>query len=214
MRTLWVALTTCLFVLPGHAKYSGGSGTTDDPYQIATVADLLALGSSPEDYSRHFVLMADIDLDPNLPGRRVFGKAVIAPGERAYDSNDESHFVGVPFTGVFDGNDHVVSHLVISGTEHLGLFGQLASGAQVKGIGVVDVRVVGTGSHVGALAGSTDSSPTQGGVVVWCYSTGVVQGTWQVGGLVPKQANAPSRHGMRRRWILSLYSPWVHRSAA
>lgn len=32
--------------------------------------------------------------------------------------------------------------------------------------------------------------------------------------LAPKQANAPSRHGMRRRWILSLYSPWVHRSAA
>ncbi|MBN2128801.1 MAG: hypothetical protein JW741_04865 [Sedimentisphaerales bacterium] len=48
-------------------KYSGGSGTADDPYQIATAADLIALGETPEDYDKHFILTADIDLDPNRP---------------------------------------------------------------------------------------------------------------------------------------------------
>ena len=49
-----------------------------DPYQIATAADLIALGETPADYDKHFILTADIDLDPNLPGRKVFDKAVIA----------------------------------------------------------------------------------------------------------------------------------------
>ena len=79
MRTLLLTLTTCLLVLPVQAKYSGGSGTAKDPYQIATTAHLIALGETPADYGKHFVMTADIDLDPNLPGRKVFDKAVIAP---------------------------------------------------------------------------------------------------------------------------------------
>ena len=62
------------------AKYSGGSGTAQDLCQIATAADLIALGETPEDYDKHFLPTADIDLDPNLPGRKVFARAVIAPG--------------------------------------------------------------------------------------------------------------------------------------
>ena len=56
-------------------KYWGGSGTAEDPYQIATAEDLIALGETAQDYDKHFVLTADIDLDPNLPGRKVFDKA-------------------------------------------------------------------------------------------------------------------------------------------
>ncbi|HEC03431.1 MAG TPA: rhodanese-like domain-containing protein, partial [Phycisphaerales bacterium] len=59
-------------------KYSGGAGTPEDPYQIATAADLIALGEDPNDYDKHFILTADIDLDPNLPGRRVFDEAMVA----------------------------------------------------------------------------------------------------------------------------------------
>ncbi|MHC4355475.1 MAG: hypothetical protein ACYS0H_22475 [Planctomycetota bacterium] len=29
-----------------------------------------------------------------------------------------------PFTGVFDGNNHTISHLTISGDSYLGLFGE------------------------------------------------------------------------------------------
>ncbi len=193
MRTLLLTLTTCLFVLPAHARYSGGSGTAQDPYQIATAADLIALGETATDYDKHFLLTADIDLDPNLPGRKVFDKAVIAPGWQT------------PFTGVFDGCGHVIAHLtIIGGRQNLGLFGQ--SGAYVKNLGVVDVNVIGSGSYVGGLVGHNGGSVTDcytmgvvsvedglgvgglvganSGDVTHCYSTAVVSGTDEVGGLV------------------------------
>src|SRR4030066_156430 len=100
MRASILTLTICLITIPAYAKYSGGRGVSNDPYQIATAEDLMLLGESPEDYDKHFILTADIDLDPNLPGRKVFDKAVIAP-----DTNDANwSFDGTPFTGVFAGN--------------------------------------------------------------------------------------------------------------
>ena len=154
-------------------KYGGGSGTEEDPYQIATAEDLIALGETPEDYDKHFILTADIDLSPNLPRRKVFDKAVIAPDTDAV----KSYFQGTSFTGVFDGNGHKISHLTITGNYYLGLFGQLAFGAELKDLGVVDVNTSGYGSCVGGLAGLND------GAVTHCYTTGVVSG-WHVGGLV------------------------------
>lgn len=160
-------------------KYAGGSGTADDPYRIATAADLIILGENAEDYDKHFILTADIDLDPNLPGRKVFDKAVIAP-----DTELPLGFWGTPFTGVFDGNGHKISHLTIRGEWYLGLFGQLEPGAELKDLGVVDVSITGSW-YVGVLVGS-NSSPwdTTGGSVTKCYTTGTVSGTHRVGALV------------------------------
>ncbi|TKJ36473.1 MAG: hypothetical protein CEE38_11710 [Planctomycetes bacterium B3_Pla] len=157
-------------------KYSGGSGTPDDPYQIATASDLIALGETPEDYDKHFILTADIDLDPNLPGRKVFDKAVIAT-----DMNDANwEFDGTSFTGVFDGNGQVISRLTIMGDSYLGLFGSLGewtTGAEVRDLGVVDVNIIG-GDDVGGLAGRSRHA-----TVAQCYSTGSVSGDGHVGGL-------------------------------
>jgi len=156
------------------AKYSGGSGTAQDPYRIATATDLIALGETPEDYDKHCILTADIDLDPNLPGRKVFDKAVIAP-----DTNPKKvDFQGIPFIGVFDGNGHTISHLTLKGEGYLGLFGQLGSGAELTDLGIVDVNIAGSGDCVGGLAGHNN------GTVINCYSTGVVRGRSEVGGLV------------------------------
>ena len=182
LRTIPFLIAVCLLGLPVYAKYSGGTGEANDPYQIATAADLIALGETPEDYSKHFILTADIDLDPNLPGRKVFDKAVIAP------DTDETKdwFQGTPFTGIFDGSMHTVSHLTVTGTDCLGLFGQLGSwdalACQVKNLGVVDIYVTGSGNYVGGLAGENHGTVTQ------CHSTGLVSSTGQfshnTGGLV------------------------------
>ena len=174
MRTLLLTLAMCLLVLPAQAKYSGGSGTAQDPYQIGTAADLIALGETPADYDKHFLLTADIDLDPKLPGRKVFDKAVIAPAWWTAGTLN-----GTPFTGVFDGNGHTISHLTIKGASNLGLFGALGSGGEVKNLGVVNVNITGSGSSVGGLVGYNGS-----GTVTRCYSTGAVTGTTDVGGLV------------------------------
>jgi hypothetical protein len=146
-------------------KYGGGSGTAGDPYQIATAEDLIALGETPEDYDKHFILTADIDLDPNLPRRKVFAKAVIDT-----------------LTGVFDGNGHTISHLTVKGGGDLALFGQLgrwdAPAGEVKHLGVVDVNITGSGRSAGGLVGRNDGSITA------CYSTGAVKAGRSVGGLV------------------------------
>jgi hypothetical protein len=151
-------------------KYSGGTGEPNDPYQIATAADLIALGEEPNDYDKHFILTADIDLDPNLPGRKVFDRAVIGP--------TPSWNGGTPFNGVFDGNGHTISHLTINGKDYLGLFGGLEMG-KIRDVGLVGVEVTGSGYRVGGLVGHTDF-----GRVTQCYSSGAVSGEDEVGGLV------------------------------
>jgi len=174
-RTISLLITIFSLSLPAYAKYSGGTGEPNDPYQIATAADLITLGETSEDYEKHFILTADIDLDPNLPGGRVFDRAVIAP-----DTNDlDYEFQGITFTGVFNGNSHIISHLVIRGGSYLGLFGQLAAGADVRALGVIAVNVGGADNYVGALAARNVR-----GMVTHCFSTGLVSGIWNVGGLM------------------------------
>lgn len=141
------------------AQYSGGSGTAADPYRIATPADLIVLGETSGDHDKHFILTANINLDPNLDGGKIFDHAAIGA-----------------FSGVLDGNSHTISHLTIRGGSDLGLFSALSG--QVMNLGVVDVNIVGSGGNIGGLAGS-------GGRMVQCYSTGTVVGGHEcVGGLV------------------------------
>jgi probable HAF family extracellular repeat protein len=155
-------------LVPISTKYSGGTGEPNDPYQIATFEDLMLLGESPEDYDKHFILTTDIDLDPNLPGRKVFDKAVIG-----FDWK-------IPFTGFFDGNGHTISNLTIVGESHLGLFMRLDDEAMVSNLGLEAVNINGTSNYVGGLAGHN----TTEAAVVLCYSTGMVKGNFGVGGLV------------------------------
>ena len=157
------------------SKYGGGTGEPNDPYQIATAEDLILLGETPDDYDKHFILTADIDLDPNLPGRKVFDRAVIAP-----DTNDVMRgFQGSPFTGVFDGNDHMISHLTVTGGVYLGLFGQLESEAIISNLGLEETDVNGIGEHIGSLVGWNE------GNITMSYSTGTISGIGSsFGGLV------------------------------
>jgi len=150
-------------------KYGGGTGEPNDPYLIYTAEHLNALGAEPNDYDKHFKLMADIDLSGY-----VYDRAVIAPD--TYDA--DLSFQGTPFTGAFDGNEHVISNLAVTGTTYLGLFGRLVD-AEVKNLGVTDVDVVGSEQYAGGLAGEQ-----KGGDITACFSRGSVTGGITVGGLV------------------------------
>jgi len=154
-------------------KYSGGTGEPNDPYQIATAANLIALGETPEDYDKHFILTNNIDLDPNLPGRKIFDMSVIAPDRDKI--ND--HFQGIPFAGVFDGNSHVIINLKVIGRDYLGLFGYLSHTACILNVGVESVEINGK-EYVAGLVGSNASCVTAS------YSIGSVSGRYSVGGLV------------------------------
>jgi hypothetical protein len=152
-------------------KYAGGTGEPNNPYQIATADNLITLGEIPEDYDKHFILTADIDLDPNLPGRKVFDRAVIAPDVIQMPWGIE----GTPFTGVFDGNSCTISYLTVNGPGYLGLFGWLWG--EVKDLGVVRVNISGSEDYVAGLAAVSS------GIIEDCYASGTVSGREDVGGL-------------------------------
>lgn len=146
--------------------FGGGAGTADDPYLIYTAEQLNTIGLSFCDWDKHFKLMADIDLSAfdGKEGRPAFNVIGL-------DRRDA-------FTGVFDGNDHVVSNLTLSGKGNFGVFGYTKSGSEVRDLGVVDVNIIGSGYSVGALAGCN------GGDMTRCFSTGTVSGNGIVGGSV------------------------------
>jgi hypothetical protein len=54
-----------------------GQGTAETPYRIHTADQLSLLSQASILWDSHFVLAADINLDPALPGGRIFGQAVI-----------------------------------------------------------------------------------------------------------------------------------------
>ncbi len=155
--------------LPAQAyEFAGGTGEANDPYQIATAAQLISIGSDPNLLDKHFVLLNDIDLDPNLPGGQVFTRAVIAP-----DMNDLGSFEGIRFTGNFDGGGHRILHLTIrnDAAQFLSLFGWLGKEALVRDLRIEDAYVSGeVGMGLGALAGAND------GRIFRCYATAHVLG--------------------------------------
>ncbi len=173
-----------IFQIPSgiaYGKYGGGNGLPEDPYQIWTPEQMNAIGAEPNDWSKHFKLMADIDLSAfdGKDGRPAFN--IIAP------DTDPARFYyqGIAFTGVFDGGKHKLSHLTIKGVSYLGLFGELAAGAQVREVWIEDANVTGSGDSIAALAAESR------GAITHCYSTGVVNATgraqeraYNVGGLI------------------------------
>jgi predicted outer membrane repeat protein len=131
-----------------YSKYDGGTGEPNDPYLILTAAQMNAIGTSPGDWGMHFKPRADIDLSGfdgknGRPGYNIIGPDTL-PETWVYD--------GTPFTGIFDGNGHVISHLTITGERYLGLLGLVGSGAVVKNLAVTAVDIIGS-EDIGAIAG-------------------------------------------------------------
>jgi hypothetical protein len=153
-----------------------GEGTEDSPYLINTPDELNLIGLFPCDWDKRFKLMADIDMSgfDGKDGNPPFN--IIAPGR--VGEWEALVFRGTPFTGLFDGNGHTISHLTVKTNQCGGLFGGLGSEGQVSNLGVVDVNVVGSGG-VGGLVGGNE----WGSFVTQCYSTGPASGESSVGGL-------------------------------
>jgi hypothetical protein len=194
-RTTFILSLTTILTLAAStsfAKYSGGTGEIADPYQIGSAADLVALGADVNDYNKHFVMTADIDLDPNLPGNQIFIRAIIAPDV----NNSNEAYDGNIFTGVFDGNGHTISNLTIKNEAgpyeaYVGLFGYAGScvdyidlGTQIKNLRLENVNISGT-HFVGALVGHSGSTISN------CSSTGIVNGGLWAGGLIGYNIGGP-----------------------
>lgn len=161
-----LAGVACLLMLFGSfasaLEFAGGTGDPNDPYQIATAAQLLQINGDPNLADKHFLLVDDIDLDPNGPRGQVFAKSPL----------------DLAFKGLLDGQNYAIHNLTIHAPdrEEVGLFSRIRSQAHVKRLMLLSVDV--TGKHqVGALAGEND------GVLSDCVVNGTVTGVGDVGGL-------------------------------
>ncbi|MBN1788024.1 MAG: hypothetical protein JW806_06475 [Sedimentisphaerales bacterium] len=156
-------LASCCF-----GKYSGGTGEPNDPYRIGSASDLLQLRADGGYFYYCLKLINDIDL-----AGYSFTGAVLPKN----------------FNGVFDGNDHVISNVTITGDTSdgsdlfIGFFRTMGSSGIIKNLGLENINIIGRieypwDSDIGSLAGSSY------GTITNCYATGTVSGSLYIGGLV------------------------------
>jgi len=154
-------------------KYGGGTGEPKNPYLIYTAEQINAIGAEPNDWDKHFKLMADVDLS----GYAGTSFNIIGYWRGRSDNK--------PFTGLFDGNNKKISNFNYTSIDtntinKVGLFGYVdGENAQIKNVGLIDPNVdPGTDRYVGALV--SDSN----GCITGCYvQGGRISGNHNVGGV-------------------------------
>lgn len=147
-------LLTGLTLLNPRTTYafSGGSGASDDPYQITTPAELASMTSylGSGNSGKYFKLMNDIDLDVS-PYNTGSGWTPIG--------NSSSNFYGK-----FDGDGHSISGLYINRTtSYGGLFGY-TQGATIQNVSLTGANVTSTATYTGILVGRAYNNNTISGV--------------------------------------------------
>jgi hypothetical protein len=155
-----VLVVICCCCLAAQAKYGGGTGEPNDPYLIFDANQMNAIGADSNDWDKHFLLCADIDLsDYTGTSFNIIGSS--------------EPWSGTPFTGVFDGNDHTISNFTYGSndtavdTAVAGLFGGVTgTSAVIKNVGLINANVC--GRFVGSLIGMFED-----GTVENCYANGV-----------------------------------------
>lgn len=135
-------------------EFAGGTGEPNDPYQIATVDQLLAIWSE-EGYIKHYILVASIDL-----GGTTWSDSVIPV-----------------LAGSLDGNGWTIRNFRVDAGGNQGLIGIVSPKAEVRNLGLEDVHIA-AGQTCGALASSNL------GRLLNCYSTGTITSGHNTGGLV------------------------------
>lgn len=118
----------------------GGNGSTLAPYQITDVFGLQGIGTANL-LDMDFILASDIDASSTAGwnGGAGFGS------------------IGTPtseFTGVLDGNGHIVDGLtIVSSESYAGLFGSVGSSGTIRNLTLTDAWIIGRLSEsVGAVA--------------------------------------------------------------
>ncbi len=176
------------------AAFAGGTGTAEDPYQIANGAELAYLASSVnngETYeAKNFVLTANIDLNglPWTPIANSFSDALFGGSDYRV------------FAGNFDGKGYTISNVSIGSettpleSDVFGLFGATEgkiSNLNLDTVSIHGVAKIASGYVIGIAGGLVGSSA---GSIENCHGTGlamdmsapsdVYAAAYWVGGLV------------------------------
>lgn len=180
-----------------------GEGTKKDPYRIENMAHFEKFSKDSRYWKQEIYTKLMCDL--NLSGV-TYTAAIIAPNKNYSDA-----FTGISFAGNFDGDNHVISHLLINTAEnddhYLGMFGYIAKEGIVYNLELEGI-VIGKGSIFGSVCGANEGTLMNcttavkvsgigvasnnigglcgyntNGTIINCYVTGAVSGVNYVGGL-------------------------------
>ena len=147
---LLLVLTMVFSLMPAAlaADTLSGSGTEDDPYLLATAADLKAfrdMANAEASSKLCATLTADIDLG----------------GEAWTPFEPSSGYVSQAYAGTFDGANHTIKGLSVNLTSSTGagLFGTVC-GATIKNLRVEGNVSASSSVSVGGIVGRTQTSAT------------------------------------------------------
>ena len=156
------------------AAFAGGTGTAEDPYQIANGAELAYLASSVnsgESYEeKNFVLTANIDLNglPWTPIANSFSDALLGGSDYRV------------FAGNFDGNGYTISNVSIGSetapleADVFGLFGATAGKISNLNLDTVSIHGIAKIASIGAVIGFAGGLVGySGGYIENCHVTGL-----------------------------------------
>ena len=156
------------------AAFAGGTGTAEDPYQIANGAQLAYLASSVnsgETYTgKNFVLTANIDLNglPWTPIANSFSDALLEGSNYRI------------FAGNFDGNGYTISNVSIGSeaapleADVFGLFGATEGKISNLNLDTVSIHGVAKITSIGAVIGFAGGLVGySGGYIENCHVTGL-----------------------------------------
>jgi len=137
------------------AQFAGGDGSGGSPYQITSCTQLQAMKDA---LSSNFILKNDIDCSDTVNWNSGAGFLPVGHG-----------FFTTPFTGLLDGDGHIIRNLFINrpGLQGVGLFGW--GKGTIRKVGLVDVNITGS-DRVGGLIGDFGGNTT----VSDCFVTGSV----------------------------------------
>ena len=164
---LLLVLTMVFSLMPAAlaADTLSGSGTEDDPYLLATAADLKAfrdMANAEASSKLCATLTADIDLG----------------GEAWTPFEPSSGYVSQAYAGTFDGANHTIRGLSVNLTSNAGagLFGTVC-GATIKNLKVEGNVSASSSVFVGGIVGRTQTSAT----IDSCSFAGTVTSTKKSG---------------------------------
>ena len=156
------------------AAFAGGTGTAEDPYQIANGAQLAYLASSVnsgETYEeKNFVLTANIDLNglPWTPIANSFSDALLGGSDYRV------------FAGNFDGNGYTISNVSIGSettpfeSDVFGLFGATEGKISNLNLDTVSIHGIAKIASIGAVVGFAGGLVGySGGSIENCHVTGL-----------------------------------------
>ena len=162
LLAMCVALAMCIaLAIPGFAAteqsgpalFEGGSGTKKDPYQIKTVAQMLAINA---DLGASYELVGDIDFSGV--------KAWLPIGYYSIDleammAGEETVPKALAFHGTFDGNGYTLKNLTINADLlGAGVFGFTSGNARLYDVNLENIRtttLLVAGSLIGWASGKT-----------------------------------------------------------